>query len=185
MTWLFETPVYILCWGVLITACFLSGWIQTRRRPLAYLTACSLLITGSLVAVEHYVVTPLEEIELTLHQIAEDLESNHLANVLQHLHPRAREHVRYRAENEFPHYRFDRVAIKKNLEIELNTKAQPWEATARFNVLAIGNLAGRRGETIRVPREVEVTFWRDGDQWKVTDYKHQQPFGNRYRSTNR
>ena len=63
MTWLFETPTYILSFGGLATACFLGGWIQLRHRPLAYLTGICILITGCLLAVEQYVITPLEEVE--------------------------------------------------------------------------------------------------------------------------
>ena len=48
MTWLFETPTYILSFGGLATACLLGGWIQLRHRRLAYLTVISILLTGCL-----------------------------------------------------------------------------------------------------------------------------------------
>ena len=177
MTWLLETPVYILSLGGLVTACLLGGWIQLRNRWLAYLSGISILITGSLVALEQYVITPVEEVELTLQQIATDLESNQLPKLLNHIHSRAPD-IRHLAENEFRNYYFERVSIKSNLEIELDTSRQPFQAEATFNVVARGRLTGTGSDTIRVPRLVTVTFLKEGDRWKVVDYEHRPPFGN-------
>jgi hypothetical protein len=181
MTWLFETPTYILSFGGLATACCLGGWIQLRHRVLAYLTGLCILMTGCLLAVEHYVITPLEEVEITLRQIARDLESNRLDRLLQHIHSKAPD-IRQLAENEFSNYRFERVSIRGKIEIQVDTSTKPYQAETKFNVVAVGRLSRSGAETMRVPRLVTVTFLKEGDQWKAVGYEHRSPFGNIYQN---
>lgn len=181
MTWLFETPTYILSFGGLATACCLGGWIQLRHRVLAYLTGLCILMTGCLLAVEHYVITPLEEVEITLRQIARDLESNRLDRLLQHIHSKAPD-IRQLAEKEFSNYRFERVSIRGKIEIQVDTSTKPYQAETKFNVVAVGRLSRSSAETMRVPRLVTVTFLKEGDQWKAVGYEHRSPFGNIYQN---
>ena len=181
MTWLFETPTYILSFGGLATACFLGGWIQLRHRILAYLTGICILLTGCLLAVEHYVITPLEEVEITLQQIAEDLESNDLPSVLQHIHSKAPD-IRQLAEKEFSNYHFERISIRGKIEIQIDTSTKPYQAETKFNVVAVGRLSRSGAETLRVPRLVTVTFLKEGKQWKAVAYEHRPPFGNIYQN---
>jgi len=181
MTWLFETPTYILSFGGLTTACLFGGWIQLRHRRLAYLTAISILITGCLLIVEQYVITPREEVEITIQQIARDLESNRLSRVVQHIHSKAPD-IRQQAETEFSNYHFERISIRGKIEIEVDTSTEPHQAETKFNVVARGRLSRGDGETLRVPRLVTVTFLREGKQWKAVGYEHQAPFGNIYQN---
>ena len=177
MTWLFETPSYILSLGGLTIACLLGGWLQLRQRWLAILTGASIAITASLLALEQYVITPVEEVELTLRQIARDLETNELPKLLEHIHSKAPD-IRRLAETEFRNYFFESVSIKSNLEIEVDTSPEPFKAEAKFNVVARGRLSQGSSETLRVPRLVNVTFLKEGDRWKAVGYEHRPPFGN-------
>ncbi len=181
MTWLFETPTYILSFGGLTTACLLGGWIQLRHRRLAYLTVISILLTGCLLLVEQYVVTPLEEVEITLQQIAKDLESNRLSRVVQHIHSKAPD-IRQMAETEFSNYHFERVSIRGKIEIQIDTSTEPYQAETKFNVVAVGRLSRDGAETLRVPRLVTVTFLKEGKHWKAVGYEHRPPFGNIYQN---
>jgi hypothetical protein len=75
-----------------------------------------------------------------------------------------------------PQYRFRRVEIKRNLGIAVFPQEHPPRATAEFNVVVELDVPQLQIQDRRIPRYVEVTFRRDQDgQWRVTDYRHDDP----------
>ena len=72
------------------------------------------LATGG-VLLERNVVTPREEVEMTLDEIARLVESNQLSAAIEYIHS-SQEDVKAKAEGELEHYEFSRVDIKSNLK---------------------------------------------------------------------
>ncbi len=173
MTWLLQEPLYIAILGVVAIAMLGFAWLQTRFQALLYATLAAIVVTGLLLAVEHWVETDAERVEKTLHEIAAAVERNDLPAVMQFAASGAID-ARSRLENEFPRYHFERVSIKHNLEVKIDYDRQPAEATATFNVVVVGTAKSLSGR-FHVPRFVEVKLVEENGQWRVSDYRHWSP----------
>lgn len=173
MTWLLQEPLYIAILGVVAVAMLGFAWLQTRVQALLYATLAAVVVTGLLLAVEHWVETDQERVAKTLHEIAAAVERNDLQATLRYAASGADE-ARARVEAEFPRYHFERVSIKHNLEVKINYDRQPPEATATFNVVVVGTAKSLAG-TFHVPRFVEVKLVEQNGHWRVSDYHHWQP----------
>ena len=174
MIWLSEKPLVIVLMGV-TTAIVLGGlWMQTGRKSALYALLCSLVATAGLLVLERLIVTDREQIDTILHQAARDVERNDLEALFRYTHSRA-ESIRRQARAELPRYVFEQVSIKSNLEINVRTDRDPPTARARFN--AVVTLSEREGliHHRRIPRFVIVVFEKEGDEWRVVGYEHDEP----------
>ena len=174
MSGLWESPLTIVIGGLVLIAILGGGWLQTGHRALLYALLAALVLFAALLVTERLVRTEREQLRDTLHEITRDVESNDLERVLRHVHP-ANPAVRAEAETEFPRYRFHEVRIKRNLKIDIDMQHQPPKAEAEFNVVVVGSDADGLITDQRVPRFVQVTFYKDGDTWKVYSYRHSPP----------
>jgi hypothetical protein len=174
MEWLFEKPLFIVVIGV-STAVVLGGiWLQTGRRPALYALLLTLGLTGAALLVERMVETDRETIRAMLFRIASHVERNDLESALQYAHSEAG-WIRSQAEAELRPYEFHDVNIKANLEIQVELQREPAEASAEFNVVVV--LSDRSGiiQHRRIPRFVSVQLRKEGDQWRIVDYEHDDP----------
>lgn len=120
------------------------------------------------------VVTPKEEIESTLHEIARDLESNNEDAILAHISqstPRTTDLARQALRR----VEIVRVAVKNNLQVEFQSDRQPLQATAGFNAVIVGS--EKRG-TIRnqpSPNYFVVDFQKENNEWRVLSYQRHPP----------
>lgn len=157
-------------------------WMRTGRRwPMALAAVAGLLAIVVLVA-GHLIVTDREVVEATLRRIAADVERNDVKAVVGHIHSERTDLVAM-VESEFPRYRFEKVDIKSNLEIEVDNAVNSQAAVAKFNVVVhgkfhgggdFGDVYGDQG----IRRYVVVKFQKEGDQWKVVGYAHHDPIGH-------
>lgn len=175
MIWLTENPFPILLIGALTTAILASGWLRTGSKWLLAGVLAALAVTVGLVLAERWIVTDREQVAQTLYEIAAAVERNDVEGALQYAYSGTPE-VRDHANTELRLYQFSEVNIKRNLEIEVFPNSDPPLATAEFNVVVVlgtrnGLLADRR-----IPRYVEVTFYREADgRWAVGGYDHFAP----------
>ncbi len=170
MTWVLEQPVYIMILGGL-TLLFLGyAWTQTGSRVLLHATLAAAAITAGLLILERLVETTPEQIERTLHEIADDVLSNDLDRILSHVYSGAPA-IYQRAENEFPHYKFSRVDIKRNVEVQLDQSAAPPAADVTFNVVVDVEVLAT-GFSQPVARFVRLKMVLEDGQWRVADYAH-------------
>jgi hypothetical protein len=175
MDWLFEKPLFILIMGVL-TAVVLGGlWTQTGRKSALYAFLAALGATAGLLLVERWVQTDRERIIATLHEIARVVERNDVQAALRYTHSRA-EWIRRQAAAELPRYDFREVRIKPNIVVEISPKADPPTATAKFNAVVVASDKQGLFSDSRVPRFVTVKFEKEGRDWRVVGYEHQEPF---------
>jgi hypothetical protein len=173
MTYFLETPWPAMLIGGLAALMIGSGWLRTGQTWLLYLLLAILALTVGAVVLERLVVTDREQVDATLHEIARLVEKNDLEAAFQYAHSPA---VRGQAAGELPRYRFQEVAIARNLQIKVFPKHLPPKATAEFNVLVVFSTRDGSWSNQRLARYVEVTMLKDDDgQWRVSAYAHYDP----------
>jgi len=174
MTLLLDNLFPLVMGGVLLTVVLAGSWLKMGHKGLLIGAIIVALLAVGLVILDQAVVTEREQIERTIHQIAADVEREDTELLLSHIHPDAEE-TRRRAEAEIPHYKIKSVRVKQGLQIDLDMRHDPPQAQVEFNVVVDGSdAAGFLGER-QVPRFVSVRLWKDGDRWKVRDYRHADP----------
>jgi hypothetical protein len=177
MSWLLdqllEQPLAIIFVGVVTLAVLFGGLVKTGKKWFLYVIAAAALLFGGLLAVEHWVVTPREEVENTIYRIARELEANNLGAVQSHLKPGTK--PSQDAEHYMNRLHVKQAKVKSNLKVEVHTGQSPLTATATFNAVVIGG--DRRGEfqNQRFPRFFVVEFVREDDGWLVYDYEMHEP----------
>jgi len=175
MGWLFENPLPAVLMGGLTVAMLGSGWLRTGQKWLLYLMVVVILLTVGAVVLERMVVTDREQIERTLHEIADLVEQNRIDAALEYAYSGSPE-IREQAITELGSYRFHRIDIKRNLKIEVFPDHIPPKATAEFNVLVVFSTKDGFLNQEYVLRFVEVTFYREDDgQWRAAEYHHYPP----------
>ncbi|HPM83134.1 MAG TPA: hypothetical protein PLF81_20665 [Candidatus Anammoximicrobium sp.] len=175
MTTILENPLPALLIGSLTTVILAGGWLRTGSKWLLAAIVAAILLTIGAVLVERFVVTDREQVTQTLFDIADLVERNQVNEALEYAYPKTPA-VRSQAAAELPLYRFSEVNIKRNLEVKVFPERNPPMATADFNVVVV--LSTREGliTNRRIPRYVEVTFYKDDDgQWRVGAYSHDDP----------
>lgn len=148
--------------------------LYTARASFLYATIAVVLIAAMLVFVERAIVTPREEVQQTVRAIADALESNRPEAVLQFVSSAAPD-IRQQGAAALRDVYIDQVKIKPNLTVQLDEGKPPTKATATFNVVVIG---GNRTQTIAHQRGAwffTVDFVKEGTDWRVVDYKQQDP----------
>jgi hypothetical protein len=175
MTWLTENPFPILLIGSLTTAILVGGWLRTGSKWVLGGAIVAIAITVGLVLAERWIVTDREQVSRTLHEIAAAVERNDVEAALTYAYSGAPD-VRAHADAELRQYRFSEVNIKRNLQIEVFPNRDPPLATAEFNVIVVLTTRDGLVGTRRIPRYVEMTFYKEDDgRWGVGGYEHFDP----------
>ncbi|MGE0760976.1 MAG: hypothetical protein AB7O38_28450 [Pirellulaceae bacterium] len=174
MTWFYEESLPGIITGILVVLGSVLVWLHTGRRPFLLAAVGGLVLCFVAVMVERGIETDGERIDAVLHEIARNVARNDLPAALSHVHPSA-PIIRAQAESELPRYNFSDVTIKSNLRITFDDPSAPTEATARFNASVSASHRDFPLEHRRAVRYVTVVFRRDGDDWKVVAYDHQEP----------
>ena len=132
MSWLWEQPLPIFSMGALLFLMLSGGLLKTGQRWLWGALLTVFFLTSSLLVLEYIVVTPHEQIERTLGQIAEDLESNQKHRIIQAISASATE-LKREAELALKRLEFHQINVKPNLETTFFRDMQV--AVARFNAM--------------------------------------------------
>jgi hypothetical protein len=174
MSWLFESPIWIVMIGVAAIAILGGGWVKTGRRVFIVLLAIAITLTVALVALERVVKTDREQVRDKLFQMARDVENNNVNAVLGHLHSQVSPGTVAKIKSDLPPQKFRRVDIKHNLKIDVFSDRSPPRAEARFNVEIAGdfNYQGDHHPNGRVLLTVTLGFYEEEDgRWQVADYE--------------
>jgi len=170
---LFEQPWTIGIGGALLTMMLLGGWIKTWN--LWLLAAAIAALSGAviLVGVERWVETPREEVQRTLLEIAADIETNDLDQILQHISEHSPGMIA-KARAELPKHHFKSIKITSIEKIEINNRGHEPRAYIEFRIVVDGDFF--HGQlSHRVPRFITLTMHQEEGAWKITDYEHHQP----------
>jgi hypothetical protein len=168
---LFESPISLGLAGIALTVVAAIVWINTGHKAALWTAAGLLLSTLGLLALERGVVTYREELTDRIAEIAADLEKNEREKVIAAIHPAAVNTIEL-AKNELPKYEFSEARITKIHSIEVDAESKRPRAEAEFNVFVELSLSG---QVFRGARYINVTFYRENNQWLVIDYRHADP----------
>src|SRR5205823_7498582 len=115
-----------------------------------------------------------EAIELTLFQIAHDVQINDRRSVLKHIYSGAPA-LRRKAEAQLPKYEFSELRITKIHLIDVDPKAEPRSAVVEFNIIGSGTM--REGYGVdHMAQWVRLRMRREKDgRWTVADYETDSP----------
>ena len=174
MNLLFENPWPFVATGALLTVILTSGLLRTGRIALLWAILGVLVLTIGLFSLERSVVTPAEEVEMTLHAIAAELEANNIEGVVGYIASSAPQLEKI-ARSRLRDVTIEAVKIKRNLRIDLSPGRAPNLATARFNVVIAGvdkagTLGRRQGAWFFV-----VNFRKEQGGWRVESYEEMDP----------
>jgi hypothetical protein len=167
----FEQPILLGLLGCILAGLAAFVWIQSGARAALYTAVGLLAATVGLVLLSIQVVTDREQIEITLHEVAELVEQNDRDGVMRYVHPDAESRLT-RFETELPRYRFEEARVTKVKKVTVDTQADPKTAIAEFNVYVE---VEAQGQVFRVPRFVRTYFRQQGSQWRVLDFEHFDP----------
>jgi hypothetical protein len=150
-------------------------FMRTGRALVVVAMGVVLAITAALLIVERVIVTDIEQVEDTLHGIAEDLEANDFAAVLRSFSPKCPRYAEVRSQ-------LDRVTVQSasvgpDLEVRVSQLTSPPSATAYFT----GRINARE-HSGTIPyenfiRKFKVRLERRGDRWLITDVEDAAPGG--------
>lgn len=171
MSLLFEKPLLLGLLGAITAVVLGFLWYQTGRKPLLYGLGLVLVLTAAGMMTASWVITEREAVEGALRAAARAVERNDMEEVMKSIHSQA-PHIRSQVQAEFPRYEFHEIKIKSNLEITFDNPRHPTEATAKFNVVVSGSERDGLIKNRRVPRYVIVTFRKEGNDWRVYSYQH-------------
>ena len=171
--WILEQRLPILIMGALVVAVLLGGLFQTGRRGLLYAAIVAAIGTCALLVLEQFIVTPGEQVENTLTQIAADLERNDI-EAIQRVISTSKPNLRFDAEHKMKLVEIKEVSIKSNLKVEVAPEGT--SAVARFNAVIRARDRAEQFGLQPFPRFFIVKFQREaGDAWRVVDYEMQDP----------
>lgn len=182
MAILFENPLWIIFFGVVIEAVLGLILLRTGRGVLLWIMTGVLVVTLGGLLVERLVVTERERVEMTLDGITAALEANDLNRVLSFVAPEA-SYTQQQARSALGLIEVQSAHIY-NLDININQLTSPPTARASF----FGHLyfRDRRGQ---IPyNNYESNFIIDlkkiGEVWVVTGHIEEQNPNGRTRQIN-
>jgi hypothetical protein len=171
---LLESAMPVLFGGVVVEAILAVVFFNDRRVIwlLPMIGVALLILLG--IVVERVVVTPREEVEATIDEVADSLAANDIQRALGHISPTATQ-TRSRAE-----WGLDRFEVSKTkitgLTININELTSPPTATAEFK----GFITIARDKKGEIPSRTYVVaftaeFERHGDRWLIAEHTEDTP----------
>jgi hypothetical protein len=163
---LLEDPTPVIVVGIVSELVLGAILWHTGRGRLLWLMAGVAALTLLGVVIERLVVTPREQVAMTLEDARRAVVANDLPATLRFLTTSAREE-RDLATMVLRRWKFSAAAIH-DLEISLEPENAPQRAKVRL--VAVAAFEDRRGEFSheRYPARVEIQLERSGDRWLIT-----------------
>ncbi len=169
MTRFLEEPLPAILIGTALVAVLLIVYLQLRSTALLVAIGAVLVATFAAVIVENRVVTPKEEIETALYELAQAVEDNDLTGVLRLISPTAR-----RGRNEAEYYlervEFEQARVLGTPRITVRTETDPPSAISEFRGLVRGHMR-KEGHAFPNVSQYRFTWNRNPEgQWQIVDY---------------
>jgi hypothetical protein len=166
--WLFENPVAIWCTGAVFVALAVFVYLQLRTKEALIAILVIVLATVMLLVVERLIVTPREEVQQTLNDLAARIAANDLPGVITFIEPEAKA-VRADAESLMPLVTVHRASIMGTPEIAVNMATSPPTATVDCQGLVEVTV---KQNSIKGPYmdRVQIHFVREGECWLIDSY---------------
>ena len=174
LTWLAEDPLPIWLTGAALFTVALVVYLQLRSSwALIGMLAVAALV-GLLTLIEHFVITPGEQVEQALRDIVAAVEADDLSTVLTLMSSRATE-AKTDAETLMPRLTIAKARVTNKPEIVFSSSG---EATAKFRGLI--DVTDQKSAIKGVYYDdIEVRFACEGEQWLLLDYTPTQAWRKR------
>ncbi|MCH2182906.1 MAG: hypothetical protein MK108_12955 [Mariniblastus sp.] len=164
--------------GILLISAFLLTWFISRWKLFIGFAALALVAMVGAIVAEQMIVTDREQLRQDVFDLAAAVQSNDVQGVVRFVSPQSPHTIR-RVQAEMPDYDFRKCRV-----IGFNTIELPEGSTTRatvdfvvgFDVDATRTLDYNGSGT----RRVTLTFEKQGDSWKITNYQHDHPQSRRY-----
>lgn len=179
MSWLFEDPTTLIVAGLLIEVLLGVALVKSGRGALALVMLGVLVLVGSGVLIERFVVTDREEVEDTFDGICRALMANDVQGVLSYIDPMAAD-VRSHVQSVLPQAHVTDARVY-DLMIDVDRHVNPPTARAQF----VGRVKGRfrgdgpGGAEGLVLRRFTVDLHKQGERWLVVAYEDHGTIGGR------
>lgn len=170
MSLLIENPVAIAVVGAVAATCALVMFLA--RRNLSSLAALVgiMALTVLLLAVEKFVVTDREAVEVGLEQVLAAVEENDLPGVLEWIDSAAVVNVKADAEALMPLVKVT-AANASAVTVEVNEAANPPTATCEFRAYLNGTHGSSGAPLLYVNQKVLIGWVKRGDRWLIDNYQ--------------
>lgn len=179
MSWIFDRPVYLAILGLLFCAPIGIAWVMTGRKEALYALVVAFTLFVGLLVAERLIVTDREAIEVTVQQIAADVQSNNHAAVESHVYSGSPQLLK-KVRGELPNYKFTQCRITSQPNIEVNAKAEPRSAQVTFLAAAAGDfkyegMSASATKEAPIRRRIILFLRKEKDgHWTVEDYDHEE-----------
>jgi hypothetical protein len=168
MSVLLENPLPIAVAGGLVALVALLVFLSRRSGASLAALAAIVAITLALVGVERFVVTDREQIEAETLGMADAIEANDVAGVLDHIDPAAAT-IRTDVEALMPQVKWS-VANAASITVTLNEGADPPTASSRFRAFLQG-IHSRSGMQVPyINQQVDMTWVNRDGRWLMDGY---------------
>ena len=163
-------PATLLCIGSEV--CLAMLFMRTGKALVVVMMAVVLAVSAGLILMEQTIVTDTEQVEDTLHGVAESLAANDMARVLAAFAPSCPGHDQ--VQSILPTVLVSSASVGSDLEVRISKLTNPPQATTYFT----GRIEAKskRG-TIpyeKMFRKFKVKLERRGDHWLIVDYTDAQ-----------
>ena len=179
MEWLTESPVHSIMIGILLTSFFTLMWFITRR--LFFLGFAGLALAAMITAVVagQLIDTDREQLKQNVFQVADAVQSNNVRGVVDFVSPQARNTI-LRIQYEMPNYDFRKCRVIGFNYVDVPEESSPLQATVDFVVGFDVDATRTYDYNGSGTRRVTLTFEKQGDSWKIIDYRHEHPQSRKY-----
>ncbi len=166
---LFEDPTLIVVAGAILEGLFLITLVRTGRGAILGAIGVVAAIVAAGWALEWFVVTDREAVQVALEGTADALESNGLSAVLAHTANDAHE-IRARLSTVLPNVTIETAKMR---DVDIQVQANTVPKTARATLLGIIHGRDKTGQVPyeTVLRRFAVRLRQEGDRWVITDYE--------------
>lgn len=168
-------PAAMMC--IVLEVILAIVFMRTGRAVVLVAMALVLAATAGMILLEQTIVTDTEQVEDTLHGIAEDLQANDVDAVLASFSPTCPQLARVRSS--LKDVTVQSASVGADLEVRINKLTSPPSATAYFTGRI--NAKEKRGTTIpneNFFRKFKVRLERRGDRWLIVDVQDAEPGRN-------
>lgn len=173
MSYFTEQPIWIVMVGMAVLIVLAIGWYQRPRREWIFGMAAVLVIAILLILLSQSIETDNEAIRRTVLELADAVEKNDVNKAASFVSD-SEDLVRQRILTEMPSYTFDSCNVAAFDGVKFTPEKNPTKATVSFLVWADVN-APTYGYDGPVRRRVILDFKKEGDDWKLVDYAHEDP----------
>lgn len=168
MDTLLERPIFIGVIAAVLCLVLLWAWLQSGIKWLLWLGLATPVIGAVLVLVSINVVTEREQLRIWLQEAAAELGAEDYDAVAARIHPAATSQLQ-EAKSRAMNFEFESVSVTRIHEITLTETATEPQAFIRLN--AVAKLTAARNRRT-IPRYLELTLYKVGDEWLVYDCVH-------------